>query len=301
MHLLMILAGLSTAWWFRLNWREPTGTWTERWQRSLALFLLSPLLLLMTAIAVVCMGPHGRMVWKWEGWLCYELAIATLCLIGLCWLWLTWQGMRTQNHLQRYTSVHIPLKTRNSEISSASLPPHSPATDESQVARLLDTSKLYSARVGFWNSELVVSQGLLDKLDPEHLEAVLLHEQAHVVYRDTFWFFWLGWLRRCTAWLPNTEALWQELLLLRELRADRWAAQHTEPLLVAESLLQVISAPLLRPELCAPFSSVTGQDRLTQRIEALLTEPTPITRSDRWFWIHLFWVLLPLVVVPFHS
>jgi Zn-dependent protease with chaperone function len=293
MHLLMIVTGLAIAWCVRSHRLELADTWTERWQRALAMFLIPPLLLLMTTIAVICMGPHGRMVLGWEGWLCYELAIAILCLTGLCWLWLTWEGIRTQHDLCRYAFISLDVPTPNPQ---SSIPNSYPPS----LARLLDTTELYSARVGFWNSQLVVSQGLLDNLDQEHLEAVILHEQAHVVYRDTFWFFWLGWVRRCTAWLPQTESLWQELLLLRELRADRWAAQHTEPLLLAESLLQVVSAPILHTNLCAAFNT-PGRDRLTERIEALLSEPTPSPRCYPWFWMQIFWSLLPLTVIPFHS
>ena len=86
---------------------------------------------------------------------------------------------------------------------------------------------------------------MLDALDRPHLDAVLAHEQAHVYYRDTFWFFWLGWIRSFTIWLPNTEAVWQELLLLRELRADRQATEQVDFLLLAESLLIVAQNPLL--------------------------------------------------------
>jgi Zn-dependent protease with chaperone function len=50
----------------------------------------------------------------------------------------------------------------------------------------------------------------------------LAHEQAHAHYRDTFWFFWLNVL---TSWLPHTEALWQEILFLREIRADEKAKE----------------------------------------------------------------------------
>jgi Zn-dependent protease with chaperone function len=143
-----------------------------------------------------------------------------------------------------------------------------------------------------------VSQGLCQLLDAEHLQAVLLHEQAHSYYRDTFWGFWLGWLRRLTAWLPHTEALWQELLFLRELRADHWAAQQSDPLLLAEALLSVVSMPVA-PELGTALKPEAVNQRLAQRIEALLQPPedTPI---DRWRWVNLAWVLLPLLVIPFH-
>lgn len=39
MHLIMILAALAVAWWLRLTSTEPRGTWIQRWQRSLFLFL----------------------------------------------------------------------------------------------------------------------------------------------------------------------------------------------------------------------------------------------------------------------
>ena len=143
----------------------------------------------------------------------------------------------------------------------------------SQEVRLLATTLPYSAQIGFWRCQLVVRQGLLDTLDTPHLEAVLAHEQAHYHYRDTFWFFWLRWLRSLTSYLPHTELLWQELLLLRELRADRRAAQEIDPLLLAESLLAVAKAPLMYTEsFSAPLSCAVPPNRLEERIDALLEE-----------------------------
>jgi Zn-dependent protease with chaperone function len=142
----------------------------------------------------------------------------------------------------------------------------------------------------------------LQTLKPEHLEAVLTHEQAHHYYRDTFWFFWLGWLRRITSWLPNTESLWQELLILRELRADRWAAGRVDALLLAESLLMVVSTPMMGAEnFCAAFSRAAPYNRLQERIEALLEQPESPTQSNLWTWCWVLLALLPLIAVPFHS
>jgi Zn-dependent protease with chaperone function len=163
--------------------------------------------------------------------------------------------------------------------------------------QLVDSPQPYSAQIGFWQPELVVSQGLFTHLAPEQVEAVLRHEQAHVHYRDTFWFFWLGWVRRCTAWLPQTEALWQELLLLREMRADRWAAQHGDPLTLAEALLEVIRAAIETSEWAVPFGA-TEQCRVTERIEAmLLSDPEPPQPARLWW---LGWALLPLCLIPIH-
>ena len=286
MHLLMIILALGLAWIVRLIKLPTTNDWAKRWQRSLFLFIFPPLLLLITAFAVLYMGHHGQMLGlKASRFSCY-LAVIFLGWIGFFFLKLGYQGWLCGQQVSNYS-----LKLLAGE-----------------EARILETKFPYSAQFGFWQPQLVVSQGLLNILDSNHLEAVLAHEQAHCDYRDTFWFFWLGWLRSSTRWLPNTETLWQELLLLREIRADRKAAQQVDSLLIAESLLfiaQKISkydSVDLSESYCAAFSDAEP-NRLEERIHALLNEPTEpeltlISRCWNWSWILL--TFLPLVTVPFH-
>ncbi|MBW4694833.1 MAG: M56 family metallopeptidase [Lyngbya sp. HA4199-MV5] len=279
MHLTLLFLGLFGAWGLRLLSLRVDGTCQQRWQRSLGLFLLPPLLLLTTAIALVCMGSQGQMVRWWEGWFSYTLAIGFLTVAVTLALKLLLEGQRSLQQVRSYPQRMV----------------------QGQQARLLETPIPFIAQVGFWQSELVVSQGLLDSFETEHLEAVLTHEQAHAHYRDTFWFFWLGWLRRLTNWLPQTESLWQELLLLRERRADRWAAQTADPLLLAESLLQMVKAPELYSEgICAAFSTATPRNRLEERIDALLAAQEELQPSTVWGWLWLLLVCLPLATIPFH-
>lgn len=280
MHLVMILAALGLAWLLRLSWFQPTGNWTQRWQKALFLFLLPPLLVLMTALAVICMGPQGRMIGLHTDGFSYCLAVGCLGMSVFVGLKLGSEGWRSLQQIRTYPKIQL----------------------EGRTARLLNNRILFSAQIGFWQPELVVTQGLLQTLKPEHLEAVLAHEQAHYYYRDTFWFFWLGWLRQITTWLPNTEALWQELLLLREIRADCWAAGRVDALLLAESLLMVVNTQMRASEnFCAAFSCAITRDRLQQRIDALLGEPEFPTESSWWNWTWVLLGLLPLVAVPFHS
>jgi Zn-dependent protease with chaperone function len=167
--------------------------------------------------------------------------------------------------------------------------------------RLLNTEALFAGQIGFWQPELVVSQGLLQTLSPEHLESVLAHEQGHYHYRDTFWFFWLGWMRSCTAWLPNTDSLWEELLILRELRADGYAASQVDPLLLAESLLLVVSSTPVVSDICCAALGSPGADRLEQRIDALLAPPEPNPVPQLHSWHSFLLAFLPLVAVIFHT
>jgi Zn-dependent protease with chaperone function len=285
MHFFMVLITLGLAWWVRssdlasTHWFATTETWNTRWYSALSRFLFPPLLLFTTGIAILDMGPHGQMVWRWEGWLSYWLAIAFLTAAILVLQKLFWEGWKT---LQKTRAC--------AQIDLAGNP-----------ARLLETPTLYSAQVGFWQPELVVSRGLLEQVDRAHLEAVLIHEQAHAHYHDTFWFFWLGWLRRLTFWLPQTEMLWQELLALRELRADAWAGQRVDRLLLAEVLLQVVSTAALPEPLCAAFANRITPDRLSQRIEALLVDSEPIQHTNFWSWSWLLLTLVPFAAIPFHS
>jgi hypothetical protein len=284
MHFLMMIIGLALAWGIRyLGLSSPetltAGTLESRWQKMLGLFLFSPLLLLMTAIAILCMGPSGRMVGHWEGWFSYDLALGFLAWAIASGGKLAWEGYQTVQRLRQNPMIEL----------------------QGSSARLLETPTLYSAQVGFWQPELVVSQGLLSNLDADHLEAVLIHESAHAHYHDTFWFFWLGWLRRLTLWLPGTATLWQELLMLRELRADRYAAQQVDPLVLAESLLLVVSAPMTQSELCAAFGWDGSSDRLTERIDSLLTAPSSQPPARSWSMSWLLLVLLPLMTIPFHA
>lgn len=279
MHLIMILTALSVAWWLRSTWNPLPGSWSVRWERSLFLFLFPPLLIFMTAIAVLCMGPQGKMGGMYTGEISYLLALIFLTIVVILCVKLVFQGSQTVKAARSFPVAHL----------------------EGEQVRLLNTEALFAGLIGFWQPELVVSQGLLQNLSPEHLESVLAHEKGHYHFRDTFWFFWLGCVRSCTAWLPNTDALWEELLVLRELRADGYAASQIDPLLLAESLLLVVSSTPVLSEICCAALGSSGTDRLEQRIEALLAPPQPTPDAQPQSWNSFLLALLPLITVIFHT
>jgi Zn-dependent protease with chaperone function len=282
MHLLVLVAILTIAWLLRYT-RSATDLHNTDWQTTLIIFLLPPLLLLASASAIIWMGPHGRMVWMGNDWLSYDLAIGFLGYAIVNLLVLASSGWQMLHQIRSYPIVVL----------------------GDRYVRLLDLATPYSAQIGFWEPELVITQGLLDTLAAEQLEAVLAHEQAHYHYRDTWCFFWLGWLRQMTGWLPQTDAIWQELIMLRELRADRWAADRTDPLLVAEALLAIVqNTSIFAENICAAFSQTATANRLTQRITALLDRPAPTPenlKSHQKTWAWLLLALVPFLAIPFHN
>lgn len=278
MHLGLIIVSLMVACGMRLVWCRDRAT-LQDWQPTLLGFLVPALLPIMTEIAIVCMGPRGHMVMYWEGWLSYSLSVGVLA-IALVWMLKLaidgYRALQSVRHCERSQIGHY-------------------------TCRILELELPYSAQVGFWNPELVISRGLLQSLDESHLQAVLAHEAGHRHYRDTFWTFWLGCLRRLTVWLPESDRLWHDLLLLREIRADRWATQSVDPITLAEALIQVAQAPqsVFSP-VAAEFSLTLMGDRITTRIQALLTPapPQPTRHPAQWLWFLV--ALFPLLIVPFH-
>ncbi len=282
MHLVMIFSALAVAIGIRLIF-SLCSYGLSCWQRSLLAFMAPPLLLLMTAIAVIFMGYHGEMLGFQAGLFSYLLAVSFLLFSFIRGLEITYQGCSSLRKIKSYPQENL----YNSQ------------------ARILETDLPYSAQVGFWDSELIISNGILSTLDDEHLKAVIAHEQAHAYYHDTFWFFWLGWLKRISFWLPKTNKLWQDLLLLREIRADQKAAQKVDPLILAESLLIIAQQinKIVRANplgvVAAGFHDLDLENRLEERINALFDESDYISFKGI-EWCPVLITLLPLVSIPFH-
>lgn len=277
MHSMVVLGVTILACTIRYKTMYRGKNWSKRWHQTLFLFLFPPLLVLTTAIAILYMGCHGAMLGIKAGSLgCIISGSLILFSLG-CLLKLAYYGSRFIGHLAKYQQQKV----------------------NGKIAVIIPNDLPYIAQIGFWQPKLVISTGLLASLDRKHLAAVMAHEQAHLYYRDTFWFFWLGWIRSFSFWLPNTEALWQELLLLRELRADRQAAKKVDFLSIAESLLIVAKAPL-DPVLSASLNHATVDNRLNERIDALLEEAEylPVSPWQNWSWVCL--LILPLLTIFLH-
>ena len=87
---------------------------------------------------------------------------------------------------------------------------------------------------------ILLSEDLLESLEPDELEAVIAHEMAHLAARDVPLLFAAGFLRDVVAWNPIAHLALRRLAADREYEADRRAAAWTgSPLTVASSLLKV--------------------------------------------------------------
>jgi len=284
MHVFLFVGLIAIALVWRWRWHPRGNTWHHRWSQALAMFCLPPLLLLSASVTVLWMGHHGDMmglpVSPWGCWF-GRLILTATGVVGLASLakalWFQWQ-------VRRLPWVRLP---------------------SGEWVRRLDSDRPFAAQVGGWQSHIIVSRGWLETLTEPEQQAILRHEQAHAHYRDPICFWGLGIIRQLTRWLPATDALWQELLLLREIRADRRAMEDTDPLLLAELLVKLArpeGETLDPPPLAVGFCDYESIDRLEQRIEALINPvsfSSEASSSGGLGWMVL--TLMPFGLVLLHS
>ncbi|MBC7880156.1 MAG: hypothetical protein H7Y37_02380 [Anaerolineae bacterium] len=101
------------------------------------------------------------------------------------------------------------------------------------------------------------------------------------------------------AWFPNTPKLWEEVLLLREQRADRRAAAQVDALVMAEALLQIASSRHHQAHFCVP--ALSAAENLSKRIEALLQPENLEPEKPSYPWVWWMIIVLPMATLPFHT
>ncbi|NMF83089.1 M56 family peptidase [Nodosilinea sp. P-1105] len=290
MHSSFLLLMLAIAVVWRWQWQSPTGgSWQARWQSALAAFCLPPLMVVLAAGTVLYMGHHGTMMgWSVSPMGCWA-SRGILGLLGGVGIYALGQAVKTEWWLQQQPMVSLPTGGQ---------------------ARCLDIDLPVAALVGVTSSSLLVSRGWLEQLTLAEQQAMVAHEQAHGDCGDPLWFLGLGIIHRFASWWPNNQALWEELLLLREIRADQRAAITHDPLLLAELLVSLCRQMALlnqgSPADLAPylgFNESLCPSRLEQRVNALL-DPEVTAAPSTLRLSPLPWLIaasLPLAAPWFHT
>ena len=126
--------------------------------------------------------------------------------------------------------------------------------------------------VGLFDAMILVPQRLMDELEPSEIDAIVLHELAHLRRGDD----WFNALERVAAALLffNPGVLWlaSQLDLEREVACDDWVLQQNDALPYASCLAKVAAAAAW-PHRAAPAPGIFASRRgMSIRIERLLTK-----------------------------
>lgn len=121
-------------------------------------------------------------------------------------------------------------------------------------------------------SRVVVSQGALDRLAPDELDAVLAHERAHLRARHDLVLEAFSVLHRAfPRWVSSASAL-REVRMLVEVLADRAAARDAGSAALARALVGLAGGPSPTAGLAASGSV----SELIARIDLLAAPPRPL-------------------------
>jgi len=176
-------------------------------------------------------------------------AIAALWFCGFAFIMVlrlrAWRGMRLAIRRSQPLDLGLPVEAR---LSSGVFEP---------------------GIVGLWRPMLLLPQGILERLTPSELEAVIAHELCHIRHRDNlfaaihmliealFWFHPLIW------WIGA------RLLDERERACDEYVISlGNQPDIYADAILNVCKLYTESPLACV--SGITGAD-IRRRLEAIMS------------------------------
>ncbi len=184
------------------------------------------------------------------------LAAATALLLLLCWVLLAASGAVLRDR-RRHRALLSLLAHGDPKVPGALVVDH-PAAAAYCVPGL--------------RSQIVISAGALDLLDPAELAAVLAHERAHVRERHDLVLLPFTALSRAFPWAASVHRARATVALLIEMLADDHALRHRPARELITALIRVGAAGA--PGAPAATLAVTGENAMTARVERLLA-PAP--------------------------
>nr|WP_231366479.1 M56 family metallopeptidase [Zhihengliuella flava] len=145
---------------------------------------------------------------------------------------------------------------------------------------------------GVTSSLTVVSQGLLDALDRDGLEAVLAHERSHLDQRhDLLVLAFESW-HQALPWLPTSKLARAAVHELIEMLADDVALRQSSREALLRALVTAATGQAPAP---GSASGLPEEDLSAQRLKRLITPEAPLSR---WAWLTVVTVSVLLVVAP---
>ena len=125
--------------------------------------------------------------------------------------------------------------------------------------------------IGLRKPRVVLTDGLLERLEPDELAAVVWHEAAHARAREPLARTAARFAVQAFVWIPVLRALLTRYCLLREIEADRLATLQTSRRALAGALCGVFGEP-------APAGAVGFAELAPARIDRLLDPTSALPR-----------------------
>ncbi|MBD2892359.1 Protease HtpX [Actinomadura sp. RB99] len=180
----------------------------------------------------------------------------------------------------RHTSRFVRTVRRRRIPAPAELQAAADRTGIGARIRVVAASRPFALTYGLHRPRVLVSTGLLEALSEDELDAVLVHEHAHVRNHDPLKNLFARVIPARHFYLPGMAWLRQRFTMGRELAADRSAVAHRGTAALAGSLLKVSEGPAWVRSV--PAAAMASDELLAVRIVQLETgmEP-PMPKAGR--------------------
>lgn len=188
----------------------------------------------------------------------YFLTRGTIAIIAALYLPRRYSNLSLQQR-RRLECIMAPLLARSNLAQPTLLRSPSPG--------------FYCCAFGLRRPYLLVSRGLLEGLDDEHLEAVLAHELAHFSRRDQYLNLLIMALRSFLFFNPLVHLLCRAISQEQEMACDAMAIRMGQkPVTYVQSLLTVCRQGPMTPALWEPASSgfLSRSGAVRRRVTAVL-------------------------------
>jgi len=133
---------------------------------------------------------------------------------------------------------------------------------------LVRDNNLFSFCFGVFSPHIVVSTTLVNSLSEKELEAVLLHEQSHLINKDPMKILVGKTISSMFFFLPIFRELHRNIEAVNELLADQWTIKYQQrTTFLKGALKKILATPQLN---LATVSGVSGPDYFEIRIYRLV-------------------------------
>ncbi|MCL4417007.1 MAG: M48 family metalloprotease, partial [Actinobacteria bacterium] len=170
------------------------------------------------------------------------------------------QFYKTQKLVQKMSKnfVDTPAKLKNIVISLSL----------GEKVDVVNDKSLFSFCAGIFFPRIIITTSLVENLSEKELEAVLLHEKAHLKARDPLKILLGKTISTIFFFLPIFKELYKNMNATNEILADRFAMQHQKDnSYLKRALRKILIAPQVMP---AILPSISHPDYLEIRIHRLV-------------------------------
>ena len=170
---------------------------------------------------------------------------------------------------------------------------------------LVNDKNLFSFCCGIFSPHIVMTTGLVQSLTDKEIEAVLLHEQSHLISRDPMKVLIGKTFSSMFFFLPIFRELHKNIEAVNELLADQWTINYQQKSTFLRGAFKKI---LATPQVNLNFvSNVSGPDYFEIRIHRLVNPEIKhkfrlslVSLLTTLLFVFISWFLLQTPVSAFH-